>query len=60
MSSAPAYASNDGVIDSVTAAIGASLISAVDLVGEVTLTVQRVAIVDVMRTLRDELAIISS
>ena len=55
MHSAPAYASNDGVIDAVHAACGAAVLDAVDLVGEVTLTVTRDAIVDVLTSLRDEL-----
>ena len=37
MISAPRYASNDGVIDDLRPALGASLLDAVDLVGEVTL-----------------------
>lgn len=53
LSSAPAYSSNDGVIDAVRPVLGASVTDAVELVGEVTLTVARDAIVDVLRTLRD-------
>ncbi len=56
LSAAPRYATNDGVIDAVTPVLGAALLRAVDLVGEVTLTVARDAIVDVLRTLRDEFA----
>jgi NADH-quinone oxidoreductase subunit C len=55
ISSAPAYAPNDGVIDDARAALGASLNDAVDLVGEVTLTVARDELVAVMTALRDEL-----
>jgi NADH-quinone oxidoreductase subunit C len=55
ISSAPAYAPNDGVIEAATAALGTSLTDAVDLVGEVTLTVARNELVRVMTTLRDEL-----
>ncbi|MDB5714580.1 MAG: NADH-quinone oxidoreductase subunit [Sphingomonadales bacterium] len=55
ISSAPAYAPNDGIIEAATAALGASLTTAVDLVGEVTLTVAREDLVAVMTTLRDEL-----
>jgi NADH-quinone oxidoreductase subunit C len=55
ISSAPAYAPNDGVIDAAKAALGLSLAAAVDLVGEVTLTVARDELVTVMTTLRDEL-----
>ena len=53
-SPAPAYASNDGVIDTVRPALGSAVLDAVDLVGEVTLTVASDAIVDVLRTLRDD------
>jgi len=49
----PQTAPNDGVIDAATKALGASLIEAVDKVGEITLTVQRDSIVEVCRTLRD-------
>jgi NADH-quinone oxidoreductase subunit C len=55
ISSAPAYAPNVGVIDAARAALGASMTDAVDLVGEVTLTVARDELVAVMTTLRDEL-----
>jgi NADH-quinone oxidoreductase subunit C len=55
LSSAPAYASNDGIIDAATAALGTSLTDAVDLVGEVTLTVAREDLVSVMTALRDQL-----
>lgn len=54
ISSAPTYAPNDGVIEAVTAALGTSLTNAVDLVGEVTLTVTRDDLAAVMTTLRDE------
>ena len=49
----PRTASNDGVIAASKKAIGAALIEARDLVGEITLIVQRDAIVDVCRLLRD-------
>jgi NADH-quinone oxidoreductase subunit C len=49
----PKTASNDGVIDAATTAIGAALIEARDEVGEITLTIQRDSIVEVCRTLRD-------
>jgi NADH-quinone oxidoreductase subunit C len=55
ISSAPAYAPNDGVIEAAQAVLGTSLTDAVDLVGEVTLTVARDQLVTVMTTLRDEL-----
>ena len=56
MNSAPAYATNDGVIDAVRPALGDAVLDAVELVGEVTLTVRRDAVVDVMRALRDDFA----
>ena len=56
MSSAPRYATNDGVIDAARAVLGTTVLEAVDLVGEITLTVHRDTIVDVLRTLRDESA----
>ena len=49
----PQMAPNVGVIDAATKAIGAALIEARDLVGEITLVVQRDSIVEVCRTLRD-------
>jgi NADH-quinone oxidoreductase subunit C len=51
--SAPRHASNEGVIDAVRPALGAAVLDAVELVGEVTLTVARESIVEVCRTLRD-------
>ena len=54
MSPAPAYASNDGVIDALRPLLGAAVIDALELVGEVTLTVERDTIVQVMTALRDE------
>lgn len=50
---APAYTSNDGIIDAARAVLGDSLIDAVDRVGEVALHVQRDALYDVMIALRD-------
>ena len=55
-SPAPRIASNDGVIKAVKAALGKDLIAAVDAVGELSFTVRRDAIVEVMRTLRDQFA----
>lgn len=52
--SAPKYTSNDGVKDTLSKAIGASLISADEAFGEVVFTVQRDSIEDVLRMLRDE------
>ena len=49
----PKTAPNEGVIDSARKAIGGALIEARELVGEVTLVVEREAIVDVCRALRD-------
>ncbi|RZL71479.1 MAG: NADH-quinone oxidoreductase subunit C, partial [Sphingomonas sp.] len=43
--SAPAFASNDGVIDTVRATLGASLIDAAERVGEIALYVERDAVV---------------
>jgi len=53
---APAYAANDGVIDAARDALGDIVIDAVDLVGEVTLTVKRDDIVEALQILRDDLA----
>ena len=52
---APAYAAhlNDETIEAVRVTLGASLIDAVDQVGEVALYVEREAIVDALRQLRD-------
>jgi len=49
----PKMASNEGVLDSAKGVIGDALIKAKDVVDEVTLTVRREAIVDVLRALRD-------
>ena len=50
----PAYAANDGVIDAARAAIGPALLDAFDLVGEVSLIVERTALVGAMIALRDD------
>ena len=55
--SAPRYASNDGVIDAASAALGSALIEATDLVGEVSLTVERDSLVATMIALRDDPAL---
>jgi len=55
-SPAPRFSSNDGVIEAAKAALGPHLIEAVDPVGEVALHVRRDMLVDVMTTLRDDLA----
>jgi len=51
--SAPKYAANDGVIDAATKALGGKLIASQDLVGEVSLTVERTSLVETMIALRD-------
>ena len=51
--SAPRIAAREGIIDAVKAAIGGAFIEAKDEVDEVSITVQRESIVDVIRTLRD-------
>ena len=55
MHCAPVYAPNKGVIAAAKKVCGKAVLDAVELVGEVTLTVKRDAIVDVLRALRDEL-----
>ncbi|QNQ11569.1 NADH-quinone oxidoreductase subunit C [Sphingomonas alpina] len=50
---APAYAANDGIIDSAGAVLGAALLSSLDAVGEVALHVDRVSLVETMVALRD-------
>ena len=57
LSPAPKYAANDGVIDAARAAIGGALLDAWDRVGEVTLIVERDALVTVMTALRDDPAL---
>lgn len=52
-SPAPKYASNEGVIDSVRAAIGGAFLDGVEAVGEVAITVKREALVEAMTALRD-------
>jgi NADH-quinone oxidoreductase subunit C len=49
----PRAASNEGVIDAARRAIGEALLDSKDHVDEITLTVKREAIADVLRTLRD-------
>jgi NADH-quinone oxidoreductase subunit C len=51
--SAPRIAPREGLIDEVTAALGAALIEARDAVDEVSFTVRRESLLDVCRTLRD-------
>ena len=52
----PKFASNEGVIEAVQAALGDRLVRASDTVGEIRLDVTRDALVEVMRILRDDLA----
>lgn len=51
--SAPRFASNEGVIDAVSATLGGGLIAAREEHGEVVLTVERAAIADALQLLRD-------
>jgi NADH-quinone oxidoreductase subunit C len=51
--SAPRIAPREGIIDEVKAAIGDAFVDARDAVGEVTITVARDALVEVMKALRD-------
>jgi len=51
--SAPRIAPREGLVDEVKAAIGDAFLEAKDAVGEVSITVAREKIVDVLRTLRD-------
>ncbi|HYD05635.1 MAG TPA: NADH-quinone oxidoreductase subunit C [Reyranella sp.] len=52
--SAPRIASNDGVKDALSGALGDALIEAKEEYGEIVLTVKREAIEDALRSLRDE------
>jgi len=52
--SAPKYATNDGVIDTLGKALGASVENAEERHGEIIFTVKREAIEDVLRILRDD------
>jgi NADH-quinone oxidoreductase subunit C len=52
----PKFASNDGVIDAATAALGDALLSATESVGEIRLDVKRESVVEALRILRDQLA----
>ena len=51
----PRFASNDGIVEAATAALGDRLLGVRICVGEIALHVRRDSIVDVLRTLRDEL-----
>ena len=50
---APAYTANDGIIDRAGKVLGAALLSSLDAVGEVALTVERTSLVETMIALRD-------
>jgi NADH-quinone oxidoreductase subunit C len=52
-SPAPRYAANDGVIDTAVAALGDLIVDSLDAVGEVTLTIDRVRLIEAMLLLRD-------
>ena len=52
--SAPKFATNDGVIDTLSKALGASVENAEERHGEIIFTVKREAIEDVLRILRDD------
>ena len=52
--SAPRITSNEGVLDTLSAALGSMLVSAKEEVGEIVLTVARDRIEDALRLLRDE------
>lgn len=52
--SAPKFASNDGVQDTLSAAMGANLLAVQEQHGELIFTVKRGGIEDVLRTLRDD------
>lgn len=53
MHPAPRFAGNEGVIEALSATLGARLIEAREAVGEVVLTVERSAIAEVLQLLRD-------
>ena len=52
--SAPKFAANDGVQDTLAAAMGSMMIDAREAHGEITFTVKRDSIEDVLRLLRDD------
>jgi NADH-quinone oxidoreductase subunit C len=52
--SAPRFASNEGMLDKLTAALGPTVVAAKEEVGELIITVQRDSIEDALRLLRDE------
>ena len=52
--SAPRYASNDGVMDALTKALGNMVVESNEAHGEIIITVKRDSIEDALRLLRDE------
>ncbi len=52
--SAPRFASNDGVCDTLVKALGDHVLSSEEAHGEIVITVRRASIEDVLRLLRDE------
>ena len=52
--SAPKYASNDGVLDALTSALGADVLASGEKHGEILITVKRDSIATVLKTLRDD------
>jgi NADH-quinone oxidoreductase subunit C len=52
--SAPRYAPFDGVLETLTSALGADVISAREQHGEIVIHIVRERIIEVLRTLRDE------
>ena len=52
--SAPRYASNDGVLDALTTALGDMFVEGKESHGEISITVVRDSIADALRLLRDE------
>ncbi len=52
--SAPRFASNDGVLDALTKALGARVVAGKEEHGEVVITVARAEVANVLRQLRDD------
>jgi NADH-quinone oxidoreductase subunit C len=52
--SAPRFVTPDGLCDKLSAALGANLVAAREEFGEIVLTVRRDAVVEALRTLRDD------
>lgn len=51
---APKFASNEGVLDQLTATLGSKVVAAREEYGEIVITVQRDTVEDALRALRDE------